>query len=582
MISKIASAITILGFLPAAQAATPDQIRESANKAVQRMENSMAYLTPKVPCASCHHGMLPLWTLGIARDHGVTVNETLRQNLAVRTYSSLRNVDAAIQGTHVVDATVDVSEALAFAREVGVAPSVTTALYARRLANFQQADGHWKTLDARPPQSYSPFMVTAMTGRTVAAFLPESEADEKFERLNRARQWFVSTQPVSTEDATFRVLGLAWIGGTRQEIHAAAKDLATRQNQDGGFSPMPGRPSDAYSTGEALFALKSTGFARDEVYTRGVDFLLRTQLEDGTWLVKTRLHEVAQISPPKMDTGFPHGNDQITSMFGTTWAVAALSLALPEQKQLVAEITKVRPEAEPWVEIAAFGTPEQMKTIDPNAHTQRGSTALMVAAADPERATMLIQNGADIKAVAASGQTALSIAASYRGTSGLVRQLIQAGVPVTPDHKVEFNANPLVEVAWTGDVEVARALLDAGADMHQVMNRAGFFPMTPIRAAVILNTPEILREYLQRGADPNMVEDIPMLSWAAISNRPEVAKVLIEAGADPTLRDHYGWTPLQHSHGVDHDVNQTESLIEAAIYQTTAKTASHEATLRVE
>ena len=53
--------------------------------------------------------------------------------------------------------------------------------------------------------------------------------------------------------------------------------------------------------------------ASDPALRRGIDFLLRTQLADGTWHVRTRAHP---FQPP-MDSGFPHGRDGWISAAGT-------------------------------------------------------------------------------------------------------------------------------------------------------------------------------------------------------------------------------------------------------------------------
>jgi len=51
--------------------------------------------------------------------------------------------------------------------------------------------------------------------------------------------------------------------------------------------------------------------------------LLNTQMEDGSWYVKTR----ALAVQPYFDNGFPHGVDQWISAAGTSWATMALTLA---------------------------------------------------------------------------------------------------------------------------------------------------------------------------------------------------------------------------------------------------------------
>ena len=56
----------------------------------------------------------------------------------------------------------------------------------------------------------------------------------------------------------------------------------------------------------------------------GVAFLLRTQVEDGSWFVRSR----AFGFQPYFETGFPHGIDQFISAAATSWAVMALAHAL--------------------------------------------------------------------------------------------------------------------------------------------------------------------------------------------------------------------------------------------------------------
>jgi hypothetical protein len=83
--------------------------------------------------------------------------------------------------------------------------------------------------------------------------------------------------------------------------------------------------SDAYATGQAMYALAVSGMAVSSVtYTRAVDYLRRTQLEDGTWQVRSR----SIGFQPYVDTGFPHGEDQFISAAATAWAVMALASSL--------------------------------------------------------------------------------------------------------------------------------------------------------------------------------------------------------------------------------------------------------------
>ncbi len=64
--------------------------------------------------------------------------------------------------------------------------------------------------------------------------------------------------------------------------------------------------------------------AEDPAVRRGIDFLLQTQLPDGTWHVRTRSHP---FQPP-MESGFPHGRDSWISSAATSWAVMALATSI--------------------------------------------------------------------------------------------------------------------------------------------------------------------------------------------------------------------------------------------------------------
>src|SRR5450432_90940 len=101
------------------------------------------------------------------------------------------------------------------------------------------------------------------------------------------------------------------------------------QRPDGGWAQTAYFASDAYATGQTLVALKQSGFSTsDPVYRKGVDFLLKTQLEDGSWHVASR----APKFQPYFQSGFPHDHDQWISMAGTAWAATALAYALPGSK----------------------------------------------------------------------------------------------------------------------------------------------------------------------------------------------------------------------------------------------------------
>jgi hypothetical protein len=132
---------------------------------------------------------------------------------------------------------------------------------------------------------------------------------------------------VDTVDRAFQLLGLGWAQAEPESIREKVSKLLGEQRQDGGWGQVPTLASDAYATGLALYALhQGGGVAVDQqFYQRGVNFLLRTQLADGSWHVASRSFPIVEFSK----SGFPHGRSQFISASATCWATMALTLTTP-------------------------------------------------------------------------------------------------------------------------------------------------------------------------------------------------------------------------------------------------------------
>jgi squalene cyclase len=154
-------------------------------------------------------------------------------------------------------------------------------------------------------------------------FSPKGRAQEVEERIRRARAWLLQAQSEEIEDKAFQVLGLSWANADRKAVQEAADRLLREQREDGGWGQLATLPSDAYATGEVLIALhEGAGLsATSPAYQRGVRYLLRTQLADGSWFVPSRSFPLQRY----FATGFPHGRSQFISVSATCWATMALA-----------------------------------------------------------------------------------------------------------------------------------------------------------------------------------------------------------------------------------------------------------------
>jgi squalene cyclase len=108
--------------------------------------------------------------------------------------------------------------------------------------------------------------------------------------VERAVRWLERAQPVSTEDHAFKVLGLIWGGGSQEAIRMSAQELLALQRSDGGWGQVKTLATDTYATGQALVALQESRVVpvSSSNYQRGIQYLLNSQLEDGSWYIRTR------------------------------------------------------------------------------------------------------------------------------------------------------------------------------------------------------------------------------------------------------------------------------------------------------
>ena len=196
----------------------------------------------------------------------------------------------------------------------------------RAIKATQMPEGHWSTNESRrPPMNTGDFQATALAIHALRRYTPVLERQSSELAIAQAVRWLERASPRGTQDRAFQALGLVWANDRADKAKTAVRALATLQRPDGGWSQMPLMESDAYATGQALYALSVAGkmSPSDPLYRRGIDYLLRTQAADGTWHVKSR----SIWLQPYFESGFPYGQDQFISTAGTAWAAMALTAA---------------------------------------------------------------------------------------------------------------------------------------------------------------------------------------------------------------------------------------------------------------
>ena len=545
---------------------SPAQIQQAAAKAVSMIQRSQKSWYTKQSCVSCHQQVLPALAFRAAREHGIPVDEQAAHTDAAAGFGFYSNLERAVEYTYVIDAPLGDGYPMVAADAVGVRPSIVTAVYARLIAARQEKDGHWETLDDRPPQSYSPFTATAIALRAVQLYSHPSQKADLEARAARARTWLLSHSPQATEERVFQLWGGRWAGADEAALHKFAERLKATQQKDGGWGSRDGRSSDAYSTGEVLVALHEVGgvATSDPSWQRGIEYLLGTQAPDGSWHVVSRLHPPAPVSPPYFETGHPYGHDQFISTMGECQAVMALAAALGPAKPRPMVLKEADPPAgiEPWVEKLLFGSAADLKKMldsgfDPNSASKSGGlTALMLAAPDVEKMKLLIERGANTEARSKSKYSALLITAQYPDSSAAMNLLLDHGAKVRLAAGAGaplFNASPIMLAAISGNSGIISRLRKEGDRVDDKMNIIGMFPATPLLFLAPTQQTSSVRALLDAGAKVDEVDDdgITGLGWAAIANRVDMARLFIERGANVNHVDKKGMTPLLYAASID-------------------------------
>src|SRR5262245_58833885 len=324
------------------QRALPDQLdhptliasTEKALAALQttaaRSRESFLRHVSKQDCASCHQQYLPMAAVGHARNRSVRFDwEAAREQ--IDSLARLRKRDFGLE--FITQTTFHPDSAHTFGYHVfgfvaeGVPPSAMTDGMVHHLITVQAADGRWVNNVPRPPMMSSDITATALAIQAIQHYGWPGRMEEFAASLARGHRWLRKARAETNEEAVFQLLGLHWAGEPAEKLADLAQALRQQQRKDGGWAQLPMLESDAYATGEVLYTLAQAAKVpvTDPAWQRGLRFLLERQEDDGTWHVARRTFPFQ----PTMNSGFSHHRDSWISAAATSWAVLALTRALP-------------------------------------------------------------------------------------------------------------------------------------------------------------------------------------------------------------------------------------------------------------
>ncbi len=306
-------------------------IQAAVPTSLSLLQRTDASFMPKAGCFSCHNQSLAAIAVALARKNGFRVDEQTSAGQVKANAGALAGSRGLLhQGFFIpgINANVGILAYVLLGLDAeGYKPDLNTDAVAMFIQTHQMADGHWAFgPEARPPLCGAALSQTVLSMRGMQLYTPLVDKAAYAKSIQLAATWIGEFRPRTNYDWAWRLQGLVWGGKSKEAILKARRELLSAQSPDGGWSDVASMESSAFTTGLAMMALQSSGLpVSDPAYQRGVQYLLNTQQEDGSWHVRTR----AAGFQPYFDNGFPHGVDQWISAAGTSLATIALTLATP-------------------------------------------------------------------------------------------------------------------------------------------------------------------------------------------------------------------------------------------------------------
>ena len=310
----------------AAQAVPVEQARKTLQRALTFLEKDAVKWRKERTCASCHHGIMTVWALSEAKNQGHAVDAQALADMIAWTKGRFAPPPSGPQAPQPGLASMPLIYLGMMSQNLPILSRDEINRIAVHLASRQGEAGAW---DSPPPKNGPP--PTWESRETVAllallAWEPYVPADAKEAAVARASRekavtWLNKTKSTDTTQAvSLRLLLDARTGTPEKQLQLAIDRLLKRQSADGGWRQTNDLPSDAYATGQALYALSFARVKSDRPeIQRAISFLAATQRDDGSWPMKSRAHPGVK----------PFTNPVPITYFGTAWTTLGLARLVP-------------------------------------------------------------------------------------------------------------------------------------------------------------------------------------------------------------------------------------------------------------
>jgi hypothetical protein len=246
-------------------------------------------------CVSCHHASLVIWAMRESKERGHAVDEPVLAELTKWVAESGDGKTGVPRPPGIPQAFNSKAVYFALALAANPHPDAVSQdgmkLFLKTMETDQTENGSWASWpETRPPIFGNSDEST--TALAVLAVMPAAANGDDAAKTARDKgiEWLAKT---TTDDdpqsIALRLVLWQRLGRPAGEWEPLVQRIKARQNADGGWSQAMDMASDAWATGQALYALAYAGFKPDDpVVERAHAFLVKTQRDDGSWPMTSR------------------------------------------------------------------------------------------------------------------------------------------------------------------------------------------------------------------------------------------------------------------------------------------------------
>jgi len=322
-----AGMIALPGIMMASDPITPaTEVKQAVDRSLKFLAKDSLAWKEEHGCISCHHGALVAWATTEAKARGHAVDESFLADLVawiIQSGDGARKIPKRPASAPKAMNYFAPNMALALSADPSPSAAVRDALAVvhKTVRGDQVADGSWVAWpDTRAP-IFGPSNAVA-TAFSILALASGADAESQATRT-RGLKWLLNAPPdTELQATTLRLIVSRRCGQPDAACAPLMAELRRRQRSDGGWAQTQDMSSDAYATGQALYALAEAGASvDDDAVKRGQSFLIKTQRPDGAW---------DMISRPCPPTNKGAKNLIPITGAGASWAALGLVRSSPK------------------------------------------------------------------------------------------------------------------------------------------------------------------------------------------------------------------------------------------------------------